>query len=539
MRIPHVCPCGRRYQVKPELAGRVVKCPACGQRSRVPDSAADDPPAEDAGFGSDDPWGTPASPGAASPAGTCPNCFSAVPTGAVLCTSCGYHFEHRRKLTTVVERTAPDTASGTAASSRAAASYERTTVELPPGTTFERQPDQLVIRTRGTLYLETRWLVAFTAATTVLPFVVSIPLLYVPVLQKFAWMPLVAAQILAIVAIAGRSILTVAKPALSITVTRREVTFHSPAFPWPLRDAVLPLDTVVQFYVFRKKHWPVRRSPMLFVPNRGYFTFHLNALQDTGWRRTLCCFYDEATAVAVEELLEQYLEMPEAPVVSTWYQRYLSSELTHGDVDTDEARRNALVGRSFPIPRRLFLSGLMIVSVLLLVSLLTTAKRVRELTKGDDERRTEMSAPKHLLDKPAPRAELQTMTGEKLTIPDDFAGKIVILEFWSTYSPVSQAKAPWLKEWGDKYGGRGVELYLVNLGEAPDLATNFARQQGWTGHVVRDHARQAIMTYRCIPTPNLFLLDRDGKIVAGYRGSDPRLKKLFEADVERLLAAPR
>jgi hypothetical protein len=37
MTIPVTCDCGRKLRAKPELAGRRVKCPACGGALVVPD----------------------------------------------------------------------------------------------------------------------------------------------------------------------------------------------------------------------------------------------------------------------------------------------------------------------------------------------------------------------------------------------------------------------------------------------------------------------------------------------------------------------
>ena len=40
MTIAVACQCGKRFAAKPELAGKRVKCPSCGQPLTVPGSAA-------------------------------------------------------------------------------------------------------------------------------------------------------------------------------------------------------------------------------------------------------------------------------------------------------------------------------------------------------------------------------------------------------------------------------------------------------------------------------------------------------------------
>ena len=43
MAIPVTCQCGKKYQAKDELAGRQLKCPACGQILVVPQSHSPEP----------------------------------------------------------------------------------------------------------------------------------------------------------------------------------------------------------------------------------------------------------------------------------------------------------------------------------------------------------------------------------------------------------------------------------------------------------------------------------------------------------------
>ncbi|MBS0263124.1 MAG: HEAT repeat domain-containing protein [Planctomycetes bacterium] len=77
------CSCGKRLKAKVELAGKKVKCPACGGVLVVPVPAAAPASAQ-----------APASPGPASEASEkeCPTCWATVPVKAVLCVCCGYDF---------------------------------------------------------------------------------------------------------------------------------------------------------------------------------------------------------------------------------------------------------------------------------------------------------------------------------------------------------------------------------------------------------------------------------------------------------------
>lgn len=80
--IEFACGCGKRLRVKPELAGRKVKCPACGAATAVPvpRSTATAEPTE------------PAAPASPSGEKVCPDCLATVPDTVVLCVHCGLDF---------------------------------------------------------------------------------------------------------------------------------------------------------------------------------------------------------------------------------------------------------------------------------------------------------------------------------------------------------------------------------------------------------------------------------------------------------------
>jgi hypothetical protein len=100
--------CGRRLRLTEGLAGRPVRCPACGAEWRTPDDdaapragTADDdlPPValEEEGF-------TAGTPGARYPEEACPKCGAAMAAGAVLCLDCGFDRRTGRQREVVHKR---------------------------------------------------------------------------------------------------------------------------------------------------------------------------------------------------------------------------------------------------------------------------------------------------------------------------------------------------------------------------------------------------------------------------------------------------
>jgi DNA-directed RNA polymerase subunit RPC12/RpoP len=122
--------CGKEFRVKDELAGKRVKCSACGQPIAIP--AAAGPTAPPAPKGPQQPARgpvAPRSPGMPPPPGSvhdllddatvgklvaptivmpgqmlCPNCAKPIPMGAAVCTFCGFDFRAGKTTRVVVEK---------------------------------------------------------------------------------------------------------------------------------------------------------------------------------------------------------------------------------------------------------------------------------------------------------------------------------------------------------------------------------------------------------------------------------------------------
>lgn len=116
MPIRVACKCGQQFAAKDELAGKLAKCPKCGQALQIPQPPKTAAPAKQ----------TAAAPRAAAPAAArtppvssslatlldevgiaavaednrprCPNCKEPMQPEAVLCVSCGFHVESGKQI---------------------------------------------------------------------------------------------------------------------------------------------------------------------------------------------------------------------------------------------------------------------------------------------------------------------------------------------------------------------------------------------------------------------------------------------------------
>ncbi len=112
-------------------------------------------------------------------------------------------------------------------------------------------------------------------------------------------------------------------------------------------------------------------------------------------------------------------------------------------------------------------------------------------------------------------------------------GKIVILNFWTTWCPYSTREVPDLQAIHNEYGPQGVVVLAVNQGETLQNVERFAQANGVSFAVWLDEDEWAGNVYQIQSYPTTYFIDRDGIIRAVYRGA--RTRDQFLADLNKLL----
>jgi len=101
----------------------------------------------------------------------------------------------------------------------------------------------------------------------------------------------------------------------------------------------------------------------------------------------------------------------------------------------------------------------------------------------------------------------------------DYAGKIVLLEFWSFKCPVSLVYNERLVALQNKYGSRGLVVLAVasNINESPAEVSRNAANLNLPFPVLLDGDGLIAARLRATHTPSIFIVDRDG--ILRYRGA--------------------
>jgi DsbE subfamily thiol:disulfide oxidoreductase len=135
--------------------------------------------------------------------------------------------------------------------------------------------------------------------------------------------------------------------------------------------------------------------------------------------------------------------------------------------------------------------------------------------------------------KKAPEWELKDTEG-KVVKSSDFAGKVVILDFWATWCPPCKAEIPGFIELQKKYGDKGLVVVGVSLDEqGPAVVKPFMQQFGMNYPVVMGDEKITQDFGGVAAIPTTFIIDKNGNIAAKHVGYAP--KETFEKEITPLL----
>ncbi len=139
-----------------------------------------------------------------------------------------------------------------------------------------------------------------------------------------------------------------------------------------------------------------------------------------------------------------------------------------------------------------------------------------------------------LLGKPAPAVDVKLADGGNWDLSKH--KNIVLVCFFATWAAPTKEQVSELVGWAGQYKDRGVELYLVDVGDDAQAARAFVRKIGYAGPVVLDRNRKAAAAYRVTALPAVLILGEDGTIQSAHVGSSPEVQAQTEQDLEKLLS---
>lgn len=132
-----------------------------------------------------------------------------------------------------------------------------------------------------------------------------------------------------------------------------------------------------------------------------------------------------------------------------------------------------------------------------------------------------------------PKFTLLDLKGDKITLPDDFSGKVVVIRFWIDSCKSCEKEMPEIDQIYNKYKDKGLVVLAVNVGQSRNAAEAFATKLHISYPVLLDTNSATTERYGVKAVPFTFVVDRKGVITKRILGETER--ESFEKMIQGLL----
>lgn len=119
---------------------------------------------------------------------------------------------------------------------------------------------------------------------------------------------------------------------------------------------------------------------------------------------------------------------------------------------------------------------------------------------------------------PAPRFNATTTTGEKFTNAS-IKGKVVLLEFWTTWCGFCAEEAAFVDKVGHELEPKGLLLLAIDVGESKKTVKKYLEQHPRNCKIVMMEDTNLAAMYQATVYPIYVVIDREGNIVGSQRGA--------------------
>ncbi|MGA3053368.1 MAG: TlpA disulfide reductase family protein [Candidatus Korobacteraceae bacterium] len=119
---------------------------------------------------------------------------------------------------------------------------------------------------------------------------------------------------------------------------------------------------------------------------------------------------------------------------------------------------------------------------------------------------------------PAPRFNAKTTAGEKFT-NDSLKGKVVLLQFWTTWCPYCRQDQPLVDSLDQEFRDQGLVVLAVDVNESKKAVKKYLEQSPRSCRIVLTEDTNLAAMYAANSYPIYVVIDREGNIVATRRGT--------------------
>ncbi len=118
-----------------------------------------------------------------------------------------------------------------------------------------------------------------------------------------------------------------------------------------------------------------------------------------------------------------------------------------------------------------------------------------------------------------------------------YAGRVVVLDFWASWCEPCRRSFPWLNAMHDKYGREGLVIVGVNLDMERADAQRFLDEYPADFPIVYDADQALARQYEVVAMPSSYVIGRDGRLAAKHMGFKVKQQDEYEALIVSALRA--
>jgi thiol-disulfide isomerase/thioredoxin len=123
-------------------------------------------------------------------------------------------------------------------------------------------------------------------------------------------------------------------------------------------------------------------------------------------------------------------------------------------------------------------------------------------------------------------------------LPDELKGKVVLLDFWASWSGPCKESFPVMEVLHQKYAAKGLVVLAVNLDDDAGAMKEFLKSHPASFPIVRDAGKKLVNTASIASMPTSFVIGRDGKVASVHKGFHGKSSaRQYVEEIEKLLAA--
>ena len=122
----------------------------------------------------------------------------------------------------------------------------------------------------------------------------------------------------------------------------------------------------------------------------------------------------------------------------------------------------------------------------------------------------------------APGFILQGADGKPYRLAD-FAGRILVVNFWATWCPPCRKEMPSMQRMWRALQADGVELVAIDFGDEKEVVAEFATEAAIEFPLLLDKKGAVLQDFKAVGLPTTYIIDRNGRlayVAAGERKWD-------------------